>query len=55
MELSPSRVAATCAATQENVHNSPALVPILSQTNLVVTTQSCSSKTHLNIIHPPTS
>jgi hypothetical protein len=67
MALSPSRVAASCAATSElpsilwnlkipyRVHKSPPLVPSLNKINAVQTTQSYIFKIHLNIIHPPTS
>jgi hypothetical protein len=60
MELSPSSETASCATTQEFssilwnlkihccVHNSTPLVPILSQMNLVHTTQSYLPKMHLN-------
>jgi hypothetical protein len=56
MELSPSREAANCAATQEilsilwnpkvhcRVHKRPSLVPILSQINLIHTIPSYLSK-----------
>jgi alanine dehydrogenase len=37
------------------VHNSPPLVPILSQLNLVHITQSYSCNIRFNIIIPPTS
>jgi hypothetical protein len=67
MELSPSWEAASCAAIHElpsilwnpkvhyYIHKSLALVPVLSQMNLVHTTRSCVSKIRFNIIHPPTS
>jgi hypothetical protein len=67
MELSPSREAANCAATQEvpsilwnpkvhyRVHMSPLLVPILSQISPLHTIPFYLSKIHFNIIHPPTS
>jgi hypothetical protein len=67
MELSTSREAANCAATQEIpsilwnlkahylVHKSPPQVPILSQISLVHTSPSCLSKIHFNIIQSPTS
>jgi hypothetical protein len=67
MELSPSREAASCAATQElpsifmepigsySVHKSPPLFPILSQINLIHTIPSYLSKIHFNIVHPPMS
>jgi hypothetical protein len=65
MELSPYRVAASCAATQElpnflwnpKVHccvqKNSLLVPILIQISLIHTTPSFFSKIHFNIIHPP--
>jgi hypothetical protein len=66
-ELSPSSEAANCAATQElpsilwnpkvhhRVHNSPPLVPILSQIDPVHTIPSYLSKIYFHIVHPPTS
>jgi hypothetical protein len=66
MELSLSREAASCEATQEIpsilwntkvhycVHKSPPLVPIRNRFNPVHTIQSYLSKSHLNIIQPPT-
>jgi hypothetical protein len=65
MEPSPSREAASCAATQElpnilwnpevhyRVHKSPALVPILSHINPMHTLQPIISKINYNIIYPP--
>jgi hypothetical protein len=66
MELSPSREAANCAATQEfpilwnpkvhyRPHKSPPLVPILSQIDAIPTILSYLSKIHFNIVHPLTS
>jgi hypothetical protein len=69
MELSPSWEAASYAATDTQefpnilrnpnvyyrAHKNPPVVPIMSQNNLVYTTQSCLSKIDFNIIHPPTS
>jgi hypothetical protein len=67
METSLSWEAASYAATEEfpnilwnpmvhyRVHESPQLVPILSQINPLNTTSSDPSKIHFNIIHPPTS
>jgi hypothetical protein len=61
MELSPSREAAICAATQEipsilrnpmvhyRVHKSPPLVPILSQINPILTILCYLSKIHFNL------
>jgi hypothetical protein len=65
-ELSPSKEAANCAATQElpsilrnpkihyRVHKSPPLVPILSQVDPVRTISSYLSKINFNIAHPLT-
>jgi hypothetical protein len=62
MELSPSREAANCAATQElpsvlwnpkvhyRVHKSPPLVPTLSQIDPMPTIPSYLSKIHFNIV-----
>jgi hypothetical protein len=67
MNLSPSRKAASCAATQElpsilcnpkvhyRVHNSPPLVSILNQIDPVHTIPSCLSKVHFNIVITPMS
>jgi hypothetical protein len=61
MELSPSRMAASCAATQEfpsiflnpkvnySAHKSPQLVPILNQINSVHYNPSYLSKIQHNI------
>jgi hypothetical protein len=66
-ELSSSRGALNCAATQEllsnlrnpkvqyRVNKSLPLVPILSHTNPVHTIPSYFSKIHFNIVHPFTS
>jgi hypothetical protein len=65
MKISPSWIAASCAAAQEFprilfnpkvhylIHKSPPLVPILNQINLVHTTASYLYKTSFNIIQPP--
>jgi hypothetical protein len=58
MELSPSYVAASCAATEElpkilwnpKVHYRVPLVPVLSQMSPVHTTPSYRSKIHFNIL-----
>jgi hypothetical protein len=69
MELSPTREAANCAATQEllsilwnprvryRVHKSPPLIPVLSQINPIHTIPSYLSncKLYFNIVHPPKS
>jgi hypothetical protein len=67
MELSPFWEPASCAATRElpsilwnpkihyRVHKNPPVVLILTQINPVHTTSSYLTKTHLNIIHPPSS
>jgi hypothetical protein len=69
MELSPSREAAVCRATQEipniswnpkahySVYKRPPLVPIRRQINSALTTPSHVSKIHFIItsIYPPTS
>jgi hypothetical protein len=66
MVLRPSREATNCAATEEFpntswnpkvhycVHNTPPLVPILSQINPVHTTPFYLSNIHFNINHQPT-
>jgi hypothetical protein len=66
-ELSPSKEAANCAATQElssilrnlkvhyRVHKSLPLAPILSQIDPVHTIPSHLSKIHFTIVHSPTS
>jgi hypothetical protein len=63
MELSPSREAANCAATEEfpnilwnpkvqyRVHKSPPLVSILSQIKPVHTNTSCLSKINFNLAY----
>jgi hypothetical protein len=67
MKPSPSWEAAICVSTQElpsnlwnskvhyRVHNSPPMIPILSQIETVHTTASYLSKIHFNITHSPTS
>jgi hypothetical protein len=66
-ELSPSRGAANCAATQElpsilwnpkyqyRVHRSPSWVHILSHINPIHTIPSYFSKIYFDIVHRPTS
>jgi hypothetical protein len=66
MELSTTREATSCVATQEfpsifwntnvhyHIHKSRLLVPVLSQTNPVHVTPSSLSKIQLNVIHLPT-
>jgi hypothetical protein len=66
MEMSPFWETASFAATQEfpnilwnlkfqcHVQKSPPLVPTLNQISLVHATPFDLSKTHFNIIHPPT-
>jgi hypothetical protein len=67
MDLSATREATSCAATQElpsillnqkvpyHINNITSTVPITSQTNPVHTTSSYPSKIHFNIIEPHTS
>jgi hypothetical protein len=51
----PNRVGVSLPSPGDGNRSSSPVVPMLSQTNPVCTTQSHLSKIHLNIIHPPTS